>query len=214
MLLIELVRRCEGLDSADPELARYALDLHELGPKNIIVVPDDPTHIVRRPFSPPPFFLYRTWRLSRIPLPPSWLSSIGNPLPSDSCGAVRARRTGSCPRSWVTTTHASNGCAVLSARRWRMNQSLPVQSTWTIPATLWTRWQSTAHSAMVSWCCQLCRACTFCFLLWLYRPVRALSFSLARTLPAHFLSVSVSRLAPPSVVPACEFPSCVWLTTG
>src|SRR5260221_9873462 len=56
MLLIELVRRCEGLDSADPELARSALDLHELGPKNIIVVPDDPTHIVRRPFSPPPFF--------------------------------------------------------------------------------------------------------------------------------------------------------------
>ena len=46
-LLIELVRRCEGLDSADPELARYALDLHELGLKNIIVAPDDPTRIVR-----------------------------------------------------------------------------------------------------------------------------------------------------------------------
>jgi len=45
-LLIELVRRCEGLDSADPELARYALDLHELGPKNIIVAPDDPTRIL------------------------------------------------------------------------------------------------------------------------------------------------------------------------
>lgn len=51
-LLIELVRRCEGLDSADPELARYALDLHELGPKNIIVAPDDPTRIVR--LAPPP----------------------------------------------------------------------------------------------------------------------------------------------------------------
>jgi len=46
-LLIELVRRCEGLDSADPELARYALDLHELGLKNIIVASDDPTRIVR-----------------------------------------------------------------------------------------------------------------------------------------------------------------------
>ncbi len=46
-LLIELVRRCEGLDSADSELARYALDLHELGPKNIVVAPDDPTRIVR-----------------------------------------------------------------------------------------------------------------------------------------------------------------------
>ena len=64
-LLIELVRRCEGLDSADPELARYALDLHELGLKNIIVAPDDPTRIVR----PPPIPFYRTWRLSRIPLP-------------------------------------------------------------------------------------------------------------------------------------------------
>jgi len=47
-LLVELVRRCEGLDSADPELARYALDLHELGPKNIVVAQDDPTCIVRR----------------------------------------------------------------------------------------------------------------------------------------------------------------------
>ncbi|KAI9512064.1 hypothetical protein F5148DRAFT_1165954 [Russula earlei] len=45
-LLIELVRRCDGLDSADPELARYALDLHELGPKNVIVAPDDPTRIL------------------------------------------------------------------------------------------------------------------------------------------------------------------------
>lgn len=53
-LLIELVRRCEGLDSADPELARYALDLHELGPKNVIVAPDDPTRIVRPRFSPSP----------------------------------------------------------------------------------------------------------------------------------------------------------------
>ena len=50
-LLIELVRRCEGLDSADPELAQYALDLHELGLKNIVVASDDPTRIVRY-FSP------------------------------------------------------------------------------------------------------------------------------------------------------------------
>ena len=50
-LLIELVRRCEGLDNADPELARYALDLHELGLKNIIIAPDDPTRIVRSAFS-------------------------------------------------------------------------------------------------------------------------------------------------------------------
>lgn len=46
-LLVELVRRCEGLDGADVELARYALDLHELGPKNIIVAPEEPTRIVR-----------------------------------------------------------------------------------------------------------------------------------------------------------------------
>jgi hypothetical protein len=52
-LLIELVRRCEGLDGADPELGRYAIDLHELGLKNIIVARDDPTRIVRLP-SPSP----------------------------------------------------------------------------------------------------------------------------------------------------------------
>jgi hypothetical protein len=46
-LLVELVRRCDGLDGADAELARYALDLHELGPKNIIVAPEEPTRIVR-----------------------------------------------------------------------------------------------------------------------------------------------------------------------
>ncbi|KAH8994892.1 hypothetical protein EDB92DRAFT_239679 [Lactarius akahatsu] len=45
-LLIELVRRCEGLDGADAELARYSLDLHELGPKNVIVAPDEPTRIL------------------------------------------------------------------------------------------------------------------------------------------------------------------------
>ncbi|KAH9068351.1 hypothetical protein EDB83DRAFT_2518706 [Lactarius deliciosus] len=37
---------CEGLDGADAELARYALDLHELGPKNVIVAPDEPTRIL------------------------------------------------------------------------------------------------------------------------------------------------------------------------
>src|SRR5260221_14345424 len=71
MLLIELVPRGEGLESADPELARYALDLHELGPKNIIVVPDDPTNIVRRPFSPPPpFFFLKKMALFPHPPPP------------------------------------------------------------------------------------------------------------------------------------------------
>ncbi|KAI0264478.1 hypothetical protein BC834DRAFT_956818 [Gloeopeniophorella convolvens] len=45
-LLIELVRRCAGLDAADAELARCALDLHELGPKSVLVAPDDPTRIV------------------------------------------------------------------------------------------------------------------------------------------------------------------------
>ena len=45
-LLIELIRRCEGLDSADLELAWYVLDLQKLRLKNIIIVPDDPTCIV------------------------------------------------------------------------------------------------------------------------------------------------------------------------
>lgn len=38
---------CEGLDGADAELARYVLDLHELRPKNIVVVSDEPTRVVR-----------------------------------------------------------------------------------------------------------------------------------------------------------------------
>ena len=45
-LLIELVRCCKGLDSTDPELAWYVLDLQKLRLKNIIIVPDDPTCIV------------------------------------------------------------------------------------------------------------------------------------------------------------------------
>ena len=45
-LLIELIRRCEGLDSTDPELAWYVLDLQKLGLKNIIIVPNDPTCIM------------------------------------------------------------------------------------------------------------------------------------------------------------------------
>lgn len=44
--LIELILCCEGLDSADPELVRYVLNLHELGLKNIVVASDDPTCIV------------------------------------------------------------------------------------------------------------------------------------------------------------------------
>ena len=46
MLLIKLVRCCKGLDSTDPELAWYVLDLQKLRLKNIIIVPDDPTCIV------------------------------------------------------------------------------------------------------------------------------------------------------------------------
>jgi hypothetical protein len=62
-LLIELVGRCEGLDGADTELARYALDLHELGLKNIIVASNDPTRIVR-PF--PPSFVPSQNRVTQL----------------------------------------------------------------------------------------------------------------------------------------------------
>ena len=95
-LLIELVRRCEGLDSADPELARYALDLHELGLKNIIVAPDDPTRIVRSTFPP---FSFRKGTQSPLLSLPSWHSLTGSRHPFGRCGVVPERRTGSCPHS-------------------------------------------------------------------------------------------------------------------
>ena len=105
-LLIELVRRCEGLDSADPELARYALDLHELGLKNIIVASDDPTRIVRSFF---PSFVPAQNRVTQLHHHLlSWRSSIGSRRPFGRCGVVRARRTGSCPHLQVTTMHASS----------------------------------------------------------------------------------------------------------
>jgi hypothetical protein len=137
-LLIELVHRCEGLDGADPELGRYALDLHELGLKNIIVARDDPTRIVRAfPYSPseqalnlPPRLLFLFFE--NISRSQSW---IGSPHLSDRCGAVLARRTGSCPHSQVTTTPASSACAACSARRSRVTRSLHAPSTRTIPAT-------------------------------------------------------------------------------
>ena len=168
-LLIELVRRCEGLDSADPELAQYALDLHELGPKNIIVAEDDPTRIVRHlPF------LEKVLLITSPFL--SWRSSTGSPHPSGRCGAVRARRIGSCPRSRATMMHASNDCAACSARRWRTTQSLLVRSMRTIPATLWTRWRSTTRSAMASWSSRLYKACTF-FFWWPNAPAHPCDFS-------------------------------------
>jgi hypothetical protein len=113
-LLIELVRRCEGLDSADPELARYALDLHELGPKNVIIASNDPTRIVGS-FSPS--FVPSQNRVTQSYHHPRWRSSIGNQRPFGRCGVVGARRTGSCPHLQVTTTHASSDYAACSVRR-------------------------------------------------------------------------------------------------
>jgi hypothetical protein len=110
-LLIELVRRCEGLDSADPELARYALDLHELGLKNIIVASNDPTRIVRSFFLPSRIRVTQSYHHHF-----SWRSSIGSRRPFGRCGVVGARRTGSCPHLQVTTTHASNDYAACSVR--------------------------------------------------------------------------------------------------
>ena len=66
---LELVRRCDGLDSADPKMASCTLDLHKLGLKNIIHASDDSTRIVcstllhillfRKDTQPPLFsFLY------------------------------------------------------------------------------------------------------------------------------------------------------------
>jgi hypothetical protein len=114
-LLIELVRRCEGLDSADPELARYALDLHELGLKNIIVASNDPTRIVRS--FPPSFVPFQNRVTQSYHHLLRWRSSIGNRRPFGRCGVVRARRIGSCPLLQVTTTHASSDYAACSVRR-------------------------------------------------------------------------------------------------
>ena len=45
-LLSELVARCEGLDEDDPELAPFALDIHDVGLRNILVSPEDHSKIV------------------------------------------------------------------------------------------------------------------------------------------------------------------------
>ncbi|THH12295.1 hypothetical protein EW146_g7751 [Bondarzewia mesenterica] len=69
-LMHDLIRRCRGLDDEDPDLARFSLDMHELGLKSVIVSKEDPSKIVSiidwqstaiRPL----------WRCAR---PPHWLS--------------------------------------------------------------------------------------------------------------------------------------------
>jgi hypothetical protein len=66
MLLIELVHCCEGLDSTDPELTQYALNLHKLRPKNVIITADDLACIVSCSF--PLAFQNRTLSQLRIQL--------------------------------------------------------------------------------------------------------------------------------------------------
>ncbi|KAH9178251.1 hypothetical protein EDB89DRAFT_2064031 [Lactarius sanguifluus] len=89
-LLIELVRRCEGLDGADAELARYALDLHELGPKNVCHRRTGRAYAHRCVSSLP---------LNGATLTPCSLrSSTGSLRPYARSGVAHARRTGSCPR--------------------------------------------------------------------------------------------------------------------
>ena len=46
-LLCDLINQCQGLDEDDPEMAPFSLDIHEIGLKNIIVSPENPTNIVR-----------------------------------------------------------------------------------------------------------------------------------------------------------------------
>ncbi|KAI0064973.1 hypothetical protein BV25DRAFT_1914121 [Artomyces pyxidatus] len=80
-LLSDLAQRCAGLDGDDAPLARFALDLHDIGLKNILVSADDPTQICAvvdwqctstRPL----------WRCARLPY---WL------LPSLAAGHDHAR---------------------------------------------------------------------------------------------------------------------------
>ena len=156
-LLIELVRRCEGLDGADAELARYALDLHELGPKNIIVAPDEPTRIVR------PFFTAGCWShiystLSRLFIF-SLRLSIGSLPPYDRSGVAHVRHIGSCHRLSATTMRASSDCEACFARPLRTTRSLHVRWTRMIHATHLTKSQSTTRSVTAFWCYRRCRAC-------------------------------------------------------
>ncbi|KAI0925786.1 hypothetical protein AcW1_008119 [Taiwanofungus camphoratus] len=44
-LLCDLISRCEGLDTDDPVLAPFSLDIHQLGLKNMYVSPENPSQI-------------------------------------------------------------------------------------------------------------------------------------------------------------------------
>lgn len=48
-LMSELAQKCSGLDSEDPELSAFSIDLHGLELKDFIVSEADPTKIVRKP---------------------------------------------------------------------------------------------------------------------------------------------------------------------
>lgn len=48
-LLVEIVIRCNCLDEDDPELAPFAIDLDDFGPRNIFVDPEQPSEIVSNP---------------------------------------------------------------------------------------------------------------------------------------------------------------------
>ena len=167
-LLVELVRRCEGLDGADVELARYALDLHELGPKNIIVAREDPTRIVR--LSP-----HQTDALGRAhshhDLFISLRSSTGSRRPYGRSGVAHVPRTGFCLRWSATTTRANRGCEACFAQRLRATRSLRVRSTRMILAMLSTKSRSTTRSATAFSFYQRCRACAhllFSFIFFYY----------------------------------------------
>ncbi|EJU04923.1 hypothetical protein DACRYDRAFT_104816 [Dacryopinax primogenitus] len=44
-LLIDIVTRCRSLDEDDPELAPFAIDLEDVGPRNLFVDPEQPSKI-------------------------------------------------------------------------------------------------------------------------------------------------------------------------
>ena len=46
-LMHNIIPHCQTLDDGDAELAKYSLDLHELGLHRVFVNPDDPAQIVR-----------------------------------------------------------------------------------------------------------------------------------------------------------------------
>ncbi|KZT53240.1 hypothetical protein CALCODRAFT_520163, partial [Calocera cornea HHB12733] len=45
-LLVDIVTRCRCLDDDDPDLAPFAIDLEDFGPRNLFVDPDEPSTIV------------------------------------------------------------------------------------------------------------------------------------------------------------------------